>query len=541
MMNRSFDIQQEYQKWKQIVQPFLQTAAQKSQHHDSDMIDLCQNDEQLAFDNAAYMPSLEMLTKVLPVLDIQVWDVEPFTDGTNVVGWTLGFAPEIGCIGMNIEALMKKHLGKTIWFHPPYITSVQTYEEIWPIWKGGTFLKQFFEYAAETRNEDMTKVVLVLPVTAPTIDGKLSYSLDGRLILLMLRKYTQKVVITQGGEVDVADKEAINLLRWVRRHHVSIRALKGCMRTTCTWDHVMAMRKTLTPYLSKGRVLEVATKGGTRTCGVVELHDIVTNMVACAHAEDSIRKYEENTYLAVVICSDATVFHNASSTRCDVFVDLWEDRGAHHHGQAWASWWVFDGGDDVAHLQRMDAVEKLNDQVKKLEAEGGIEMGGTPKKLFCFKSGDGKVMMSGSCGKCWHCNLKYDQLQAHLFAIADFPVLPGMGSLMSCIPPVRNVGDVAHCCARVGTGIGKRLKDSARTWGSPGALRAVSHFISNLRQEAKHIPVAERVMRAPSKEKEHTLDINASDLFFETPALHAELVRIVAMYCTHVVKWEGNR
>ena len=42
----------------------------------------------------------------------------------------------------------------------------------------------------------------------------------------------------------------------------------------------------------------------------------------------------------------------------------------------------------------------------------------------------------------------------------------------------------------------------------------MSHFISNLRQEAKHIPVAERVMRAPSKEKEHTLDINASRLFF---------------------------
>ena len=30
------------------------------------------------------------------------------------------------------------------------------------------------------------------------------------------------------------------------------------------------------------------------------------------------------------------------------------------------------GGDDMAHVQRMDAVGKLNDQVKKLEAEGGI-------------------------------------------------------------------------------------------------------------------------------------------------------------------------
>ena len=117
----------------------------------------------------------------------------------------------------------------------------------------------------------------------------------------------------------MADKEAINLIQLMRRHHLSIRALKGGMRTTCTWDHVMAMLKTLTPYLSKGRVLEVATKGGTLTCGVVDLHDIVTTMVACAHAEDSIRKYEEVTFLAVVICSDASVFHNASAMYCICF------------------------------------------------------------------------------------------------------------------------------------------------------------------------------------------------------------------------------
>ena len=77
------------------------------------------------------------------------------------------------------------------------------------------------------------------------------------------------------------------------------------------------MGKTFTPYLSTGRVLE-----GTWTCGVVELHDIITTTVACAHVEDKIRKYEENTDLAVVICSYATIFHNASATRFDVFVDL---------------------------------------------------------------------------------------------------------------------------------------------------------------------------------------------------------------------------
>ena len=35
------------------------------------------------------------------------------------------------------------------------------------------------------------------------------------------------MIILKDGEVDVADKEAINLLRWMRRHHLlnSIRAL----------------------------------------------------------------------------------------------------------------------------------------------------------------------------------------------------------------------------------------------------------------------------------------------------------------------------
>ena len=39
---------------------------------------------------------------------------------------------------------------------------------------------------------------------------------------------------------------------------------------------------------------------------------------------------------------------------------------------------------------------KLNDQVKNLEDEGGIEIGGIPKRLLCFKSWDWKVMMLGS-------------------------------------------------------------------------------------------------------------------------------------------------
>ena len=59
----------------------------------------------------------------------------------------------------------------------------------------------------------------------------------------------------------------------------------------------------------------------------------------------------------------------------------------------------------------------------------------------------------------------------------------------------------------------------------------MSHVISILREEAKHIPVSERVIRAPSKEKEHTLDIDASRLFLKhmscTPSWCALLQCIV--------------
>ena len=223
--------------------------------------------------------------------------------------------------------------------------------------------------------------------------------------------------------------------------------------------------------------------------------------------------------LAVVICSDATGFHNAIATRCDVPHDvtcLWTYGriGGHTMMARHGPHGGFFMGGTIWPICEGCAVRKLNDQVKKLEAEGDMEIGGTPKKLLCFKSADGKVMMSGSCGKCWNCNLKYDQFLAHLFAMADFPLLCRIGSLMCCIPSVHNVGDVAHCCARVGLGIWKRLKDSARTWSSPASPKAVSHFVANLRQEAKPIPLAQRVMCAPSKEKEHTLDNNAFRLFF---------------------------
>ena len=44
--------------------------------------------------------------------------------------------------------------------------------------------------------------------------------------------------------------------------------------------------------------------------------------------------------------------------------------------------WVCDGGDDMAHMQRMDAIGKLNNQVKKLEEEDGMEIWGNSQEII---------------------------------------------------------------------------------------------------------------------------------------------------------------
>ena len=49
------------------------------------------------------------------------------------------------------------------------------------------------------------------------------------------------------------------------------------------------------------------------------------------------------------------------------------------------------------------------------------------------------------------------------------------------------------------------------------------------------------MLRPPSKEKEHTIDINCARLFIETPELHAQLVAIVQRHCHLLVRWEGRQ
>ena len=293
------------------------------------------------------------------------------------------------------------------------------------------------------------------------------------------------------------EKEAVDVLRWMRRHHASIRAMHMCPRKVCTWGAIVSMRANLTPHTPVGRVLEVPGKGGTRTCAYVSLASILTCMVECAQREKSIRAHDPEPYVALVIASHATQFHKASATRCAVFLDIGGDAGAHHDGRAWASWWVFDGGDDIPQLQRMDAVGRLNQQIKEVQDTFSVDISQEPKKVLAFKSGDGKVMMCASCGKCWNCNVPYAQFATCLQIMPNFPPISRIGAMYGCVPPDRQIGDVVHCAARVATGIGKHTREDASRLGGPSALREVSHFFSHVTQEAKKIPVCGACVATP--------------------------------------------
>ena len=81
------------------------------------------------------------------------------------------------------------------------------------------------------------------------------------------------------------------------------------------------------------------------------------------------------------------------------------------------------GWDDTPYLQRMDAVGRLNHQLKGVQCTFTIHIEQQPKKVLAFETGDGKGMMCASCGKCWNCNVPYAQFGTCLRIMPDFPPL----------------------------------------------------------------------------------------------------------------------
>lgn len=337
-------------------------------------------------------------------------------------------------------------------------------------------------------------------------------------------------------------EEAVDLLRWMRRAHASIRSTKRLKRSkNCRWVDVLNTRMALTPYWSKGVVLEVDGPGGTRTAAVCKLANIIDTMVACASREQgSLAQYEADCVL-VIVAFDGTPFHQTSATRCDVMLDIWDDVGAHALPTTWATWWLFDGSDDSAHLQRVDIVGNLTDQVRELEGRS-LVVRGKPLPYRCAITGDGKAMAAGNPKKncrCWNCDRRPEEFNIAWVPEDEMLPIARFGALIPCVPPVRRIGDTAHCTARVTTGFSKRLRAAAYAHSRAAGL-AIKTYFSDLAQEAKKIPIAERVRQA-SRSKEHTLDITCAQMFCKSAELHAALVVLVKDMFPFKLKWGNGR
>lgn len=158
-----------------------------------------------------------------------------------------------------------------------------------------------------------------------------------------------------------------------------------------------------------------------------------------------------NGSIRVLISVDSTPVWRSSATRADIFVESGYDFAAVGKGKNWATWFVLDGGDDVAPLRAMDLVGQLTEQVRKVQNKTHLHHDGQASRFNCFITGDGKGMQATNfkegC-RCWVCPHKYDDL-AYLKVQSTVDAYVRAGSFLGCIPPDRRVGDYAHCAGRV--------------------------------------------------------------------------------------------
>ena len=83
----------------------------------------------------------------------------------------------------------------------------------------------------------------------------------------------------------------------------------------------------------------------------------------------------------------------------------------------------------------------------------------------------------------------------------------------------------------------KRLQ-AAAALHSQTANRAFRAYVADLKQEAKKIPVADRVRSTPVKE--HTIDITTAKLFLRDAELQSRLVATVETATMGQLRWRGT-
>ena len=99
----------------------------------------------------------------------------------------------------------------------------------------------------------------------------------------------------------------------------------------------------------------------------------------------------------VVISVHATSLWKASSTRADVWVNVWGGAKYASKVKLWASWFCMDGGDEQAFLTSLDIWANLNQEVRDME-EDVVLFQNQFLPCIVILTGDGKGMQARGGG-----------------------------------------------------------------------------------------------------------------------------------------------
>ena len=139
--------------------------------------------------------------------------------------------------------------------------------------------------------------------------------------------------------------------------HLSQRALLRMPRR-CTQRDLRTVRQRIMPYFPQTTIVK-STTGRNRAAAHVQ--SIVQNAISMARV---IGKPPPSGVAIVVISVDATSLWKASSTRADVWVNVWGGAKYASKVKLWASWFCMDGGDEQAFLRSLDISANLNQEVR---------------------------------------------------------------------------------------------------------------------------------------------------------------------------------
>ena len=315
------------------------------------------------------------------------------------------------------------------------------------------------------------------------------------------------------------EHEALSMLRMACSMHLSQRALLRMPRR-CTQRDLRTVRQRIMPYFPQTTIVK-STTGRNRAAAHVPLQSIVQNAISMARV---IGKPSPSGVAIVVISVDATSLWKASSTRADVWVNVWGGAKYASKVKLWASWFCMDGGDEQAFLRSLDISANLNQEVRDVEEDVVLFQN---QFLTCtvILTGDGKGMqaMGGAGSKCWLCKDPNGIVEQR-----GVESTSRWGAFLRSVTPDRRPGDYQHAACRILNGIAKRIETTLQALppGTPGkaqALAALQAFKQALKDETSGIPLRERLPSA-SRATEKDFELTSTKVFLTPPPFQRQFV-----------------